>query len=115
MNTFTHGGGLKMMTKFPIRDSPKPKPWLKACFLLPVFWKSSGTMSIFKTGSLTTKNGKLFAVIRSSLPSVCSGKAFCAPLPAAAVKAVHGYPPQYSPAVFRQIMGQVENFKENAG
>ena len=25
----------------------------------------------------------------------------------------NGYPPQYSPAVFRQIMGQVENFKEH--
>ena len=25
----------------------------------------------------------------------------------------NGYPPQYSPAVFQQIMGQVENFKEN--
>lgn len=25
----------------------------------------------------------------------------------------NGYPPEYSPAVFTQIMGQVENFKEN--
>lgn len=25
----------------------------------------------------------------------------------------NGYPPLYSPAVFQQIMGQVENFKEN--
>ena len=25
----------------------------------------------------------------------------------------NGYPPQYSPAVFQQIMGQVENFKEH--
>ena len=25
----------------------------------------------------------------------------------------NGYPPQYSPEVFRQVMEQVENFKEN--
>ena len=27
----------------------------------------------------------------------------------------NGYPPQYSPEVFRQVMDQVENFKENEG
>jgi len=27
----------------------------------------------------------------------------------------NGYPPQYSPEVFRQVMDQVENFKENHG
>ena len=27
----------------------------------------------------------------------------------------NGYPPQYTPEVFREVMGQVENFKENEG
>ena len=25
----------------------------------------------------------------------------------------NGYPPQYTPEVFREVMDQVENFKEN--
>ena len=29
------------------------------------------------------------------------------------IKRKNGYPPQYSPEVFRKVMEQVENFEEN--